>query len=76
MGKNLKEISRTFMVLIPKGENFRSIEDFRLVFLCNTTYKIITKMLSNKLKDIIPRIVFPPHFNIIKGRAMLDAIMI
>lgn len=49
-GKLLKEVNRTFLTLIPKGENTKSIKDYRPISLCNFLYKIISKILVKRLR--------------------------
>ena len=49
-GYILKEINRTFIALIPKGSNVASVNQFRPIILCNVLYKIISKLLVNRLK--------------------------
>ncbi|KAK8915965.1 hypothetical protein KSP39_PZI023308 [Platanthera zijinensis] len=46
----------TSITLIPKTQNPSWWSDFRPISLCTTIYKLITKIVSNRLSDIIPRI--------------------
>lgn len=43
-GKMLKEANRTFITLIPKVENSKSVKDFGPISLCDFVYKIIAKL--------------------------------
>ncbi|XP_038708506.1 uncharacterized protein LOC120003560 [Tripterygium wilfordii] len=49
-GSIVPDINNTFIALIPKMKNALKLTDFRLISLCNVLYKIIAKLLSNRLK--------------------------
>ena len=63
-----KKLSSTFIALIPKVKNLISITDFRPISLCNVIYKIISKVLANRLKIILPHIISPFQSAFIPGR--------
>ena len=46
-GLLLFEINFTFLTLIPKTKNIENLGEFRPIALCNTIYKIFSKILSN-----------------------------
>lgn len=53
----LEDLNNTLMVLILKKEKFVELEDFRMIFLCNMVYKIISKVIMNRLTIFLPTII-------------------
>ncbi|KAL6565081.1 hypothetical protein OROMI_016531 [Orobanche minor] len=65
----------TTISLIPKNSNPQSWKDFRPISLCNTTYKIISKILSSRLAKLLPLMINPAQSGFIKGRNITDNIL-
>lgn len=59
MGHMLKELNRTFITLIPKSAILESINHYRPISLYNLSYMIISKILANRLKTVLPKIISP-----------------
>lgn len=64
------------MVLIPKVETTQSVRDLRPVSLCNVVYKIISKVLSNRLNEVLPDLVDRAQSAFVAGRAIQDNVLI
>ncbi|XP_062104219.1 uncharacterized protein LOC133815387 [Humulus lupulus] len=64
------------LVLILKKENASSAIELRAIALCNVAYKIISKILANGLRPILPDIVSQLQFVFVKGGVIQDNTMI
>ena len=67
-GKLLKELNYSFIVLIPEIQSPSTINHYRLISLCNTTYKIISKLLVDRLRGVLPRLISLAQLAFIPGR--------
>ena len=45
--------------MIPKSDNLESTNDFSHIRLCNDCYKIIAKILANRIKQLLNKIMSP-----------------
>ena len=63
---------RGVIVLIPKGGEKKLLKNWRPISLLNYDYKIITKVLTSRLRDILPKIIHPNQKCGIKGRSIHD----
>ena len=49
-GRFIKSTNASFLVLIPKKIGAEYLKDFRLICLVGSLYKLLTKVLANRLK--------------------------
>ena len=54
----LKSINHTFITLILKVRNSEKVTEFRPISLCNVLYKIVSKVIANRLKPLLNSIIF------------------
>ena len=61
-------MNHTFITLIPKCPNPTTIHQYHPISLCNISYKIISKILANRLKSFLPDLITPWQTASIPGR--------
>jgi hypothetical protein len=69
-------LNRTNIALIPKVKNPTRVTEFRHISLCNVMYKVISKVLANRLKKILPLIISPVQSAFILGRLITDNVLV
>ncbi|KAL8098318.1 hypothetical protein AgCh_031186 [Apium graveolens] len=70
------QLIQTNIALIPKKKHPQVMIDIRPISLCNVVYRIISKVLANRLKRIIDAIISDTQSAFIPGRLITDNIMI
>ena len=55
----LKSFNANFLSLISKGEGVDTPGKFRPISLCNVIYKIISKVIANRLKPLLLGLISP-----------------
>jgi hypothetical protein len=70
-GKFDKSLNATFVSLIPKKAGAVEIKDFEPISLIGGMYKIILKVLANRLKSVLGKIVSHSQTAFIKRRQIL-----
>ncbi|KAK1554997.1 hypothetical protein Q3G72_020206 [Acer saccharum] len=73
---SIRDFNYTNIVLIPKIKNPSSPKDFRPISLCSVVYKTVTKVMANRLKEILPAIISPSQSAFIPGRLIFDNVLI
>jgi hypothetical protein len=71
---DLKSINHSFITLVPKKDNPESVNDFRPISLVNSSIKMISKLLANRLQSVGLKVVHENQYGFIKGRTIQDYI--
>ena len=64
------------IALIPKTEKPERVIDLRPFSLCNVVYKVVSKVLSNRLREVLPAIITPNQSAFVPGHLISDNILI
>ncbi|RVW35251.1 Transposon TX1 uncharacterized 149 kDa protein [Vitis vinifera] len=71
-----KSLNTTFMVLIPKKRGAEDLGDFRPISLLGGLYKLLAKVLANRLKKVLGKVVSMDQNAFVRGIQILDASLI
>ena len=72
----LKSSNHTFITLIPKVQNLERVSDFRPISLSNVIYKIVSKVIVNRLKPLLDSIISETQSAFIADRFIMNNILI
>ena len=75
-GKILKQIGHTYLVLIPKIQCPKEASDFRSIACYNVVYKCISKLICNRLREVLPHLVDGSQCAFILGREMVHNVIL
>lgn len=75
-GKLTKGINSTFVVLIPKVACLVSFNDYRPISMVGWVYKVLSKVLANRIKVHMPSIIGEAQAAFVGGKQILDGILI
>lgn len=74
--KLLKVINVTTLTLVPKTKCPEHVSDFMPIACCLVLYKCITKLISEKLNEILPDIISPSQGAFVARRSIINNVMI
>ncbi|GKV35106.1 hypothetical protein SLEP1_g43419 [Rubroshorea leprosula] len=75
-GKLVKGSNASFVVLIPKTSNPQKIEDFRPISLIGSMYKIIAKLLANRIRLVMGSVIGVQQTAFVKDRLLVDGVLV
>lgn len=71
-----RSFNATYVALIPKKIGVAALRDYRPINLISGVYKIIAKVLTERLKRVVNKLVNTHQMTFIKGRQIMDAAFI
>jgi hypothetical protein len=71
---SLQSINGSYITLIPKKNNPETVNDFRPISLTNTCLKFLTKLVANRMQNIITSTIHENQYGFIKERTIQDCL--
>ncbi|CAN1814975.1 Putative ribonuclease H protein At1g65750 [Linum perenne] len=71
-----REITLTNVVLIPKIDKLETLRDLRPISLCSVMYRIVAKVLANRLRGVVPKLIAKEQSAFIRGRSITDNVLV
>ncbi|MCH81151.1 putative non-LTR retroelement reverse transcriptase, partial [Trifolium medium] len=72
----IASVNQTDICLIPKVDHPESVSQFRPISLCNAIYKVVSKVMVERLKVHIPKLVSPFQTDFVSGQNIHENIII
>ena len=76
LGKLAPSLNHTFISLIPKVKSPELVSQFCLIALCNILYKLVSKVLANRLKKVLPHIISKSQSTFQSDKAISNNILV
>ena len=65
-------LNRTLIALIPNIQSPETLSNYRPISLCNTVYKIVTKIIVARLRPHLDKLISPLQTAFVRGRKGID----
>ena len=65
-----------FITLVPKTVNPQLLNDFRPISMVGCMYKIVSKILSSRLKMVLDKVIDLRQSAFLEGRGLLDSVLV
>jgi hypothetical protein len=73
---DLYRLNFALITVIPKEKDARTMNKFRPISLLNCCYKNFTKVLTNRIGQVVDRLIASNQTAFIKGRFILESVVI
>ena len=71
-----RSLNASFLSLIPKKYNALNIKDFRPISLVGSVYKLLSKVLANRLRRVMNKLISKSQNSFVGGRQILNSVLI
>lgn len=75
-GELPENLNKTIVTLIPKVDKHDNPKSFRPIGLCNVSYKVVTKTMTTRLKEVMKEVVGPNQSSFVPSRQIIDNIIV
>ncbi|CAN0866808.1 Transposon TX1 uncharacterized 149 kDa protein [Linum grandiflorum] len=69
-------LQETNVILLPKVEDPRGMNDLRPISLCSVLYRLVAKVLANRMRKVMPRLISEEQSAFVAGRSIIDNVMV
>ena len=69
----VKNLNTMFIVMVPKKGGAEEFKDYRPISLVGSLYKLIAKVLANRLKRVMHSLINEAQNAFVEGRQIMDA---
>jgi hypothetical protein len=71
-----KALTASFLTLIPKKDHPQGLHDYRPICLIGSIYKILSKVLANRLKSVMGKLISNCQSAFLPQRQILDGVLV
>jgi hypothetical protein len=64
------------IILVPKSKDAMSIQHYRPICLLNVSFKIFTKVLTNRVSGVASKVIGPSQSTFIRGRNIMEGVVV
>ncbi|KAF8089111.1 hypothetical protein N665_0518s0036 [Sinapis alba] len=71
-----KSLNATILALIPKKDSVQEMRDYMPISCCNVLYKVISKIIANRLKGTLPQCIAYNQSAFVKDRLLVENLLL
>ena len=75
-GRFVRSLNTTFLVVVPKKCGADDLRYYRPISVVGGLYKLLVKVLANRLKKVMAKVVYSSQNAFVEGRQILNAVLI